>query len=66
MCVLTSSVYFYAVFFKLSLLLSFPSLPEENFVTVDAECYQVLLSFALAHGTVNTILDILRILIGIV
>lgn len=44
--------------------LSVSSLPEENFVTVDVECFQVLLSFAIAHGTVNTILDVLQILLG--
>ena len=41
-----------------------PSLPEETFVSVDADSLQILLSFALAHGSVNTILDVLQILLG--
>ncbi|XP_064406559.1 zinc finger ZZ-type and EF-hand domain-containing protein 1-like isoform X2 [Halichondria panicea] len=38
-------------------------LPEETYVSVGADPLHVLLSFALAHGNVNTILDTLQILI---
>ncbi len=39
------------------------SLPGETFVTVDADSVQVLLSFAVAHGSANSILDCLQILL---
>ena len=38
-------------------------MPEE-FVSVSAECFEVLLGFALAHGNVNSILDCLHVLLG--
>ena len=40
------------------------SIPGETFVSVDADCLHVLLCFALAHGNVNSILDCLQILMG--
>lgn len=40
------------------------SLPAETFVSVDSDSIQVLLSFSLAHGGVNSILDCLQILLG--
>lgn len=52
---------FYYLFFIMYLS---PSLPEETFVSVDTDSLQILLSFALAHGGVNTILDVLQILLG--
>ena len=49
----------------LVLLIVIPcSIPGETFVSVDANCLHVLLSFALAHGNVNSILDCLQILMG--
>ncbi len=39
------------------------SLPEETYVTVDADSVQVLLSFALAHGSASSMLDCLQILL---
>ena len=41
-----------------------PSLPEEAFVSVDVDSLHVLLSFAVASGNVNSILDVLQILLG--
>lgn len=43
--------------------MSLCSLPGETYVTVDADSIQVLLSFALAHGSANSILDCLQILL---
>ena len=40
------------------------SIPGETFVSVDADCLHVLLCFALVHGNVNSILDCLQILMG--
>ena len=40
------------------------SLPEETYVSVSAECLEILLAFCIAHGNVNSILDCLHILLG--
>ena len=45
-------------------VLFYGSLPEETFVSVDEDSLHILLSFALAHGTVNSILDTMQILLG--
>ena len=40
------------------------SLPDETYVSVSAECLEILLAFSIAHANVNSILDCLHILLG--
>jgi hypothetical protein len=39
------------------------SLPDETYVSVSAECLEILLAFSIAHANVNSILDCLHILL---